>query len=394
MEVLEAFYGGAAGGGKSEALLMAALQYVYVTNYSAILFRQTYADLSLPGALMDRAFDWLIGTDAHWNQQDKQWLFPSGASLNFGYLESEKDKYRYRSSEFQFIGFDELTNFTETQYRFMFSRLRRTKGVDVPLRMRSASNPGGAGHDWVKARFVGSAEVAPEVPGVFVSARLDDNEHLDREEYAKSLNQLDPVTRAQLLAGDWEAYDGGMFHREWFDKKVGEVPAKAKRVRYWDKAGTEDGGAFSAGVLVARDDDGIFYLEDLVKGQWSSHTRNKIIRQVAEADDQAYGSNVTTWIEQEPGSGGKESAEISVRQLAGYKVKIERVTGSKESRAAPLAAQFEGGNVYIKRADWNRTAIDEFLSFPTGKYKDVVDASSGAFNKLVLVQRKVVGAVV
>ncbi len=157
LDCLEAFYGGAAGGGKSSALLMAALQLVDIPGYSAIIFRQTYADLALPGALMDRSFEWLLPTDAKWNATEKKWLFPSGATLNFGYLESENDKYRYRSSEFQFIGFDELTNFTETQYRFLFSRLRRTNSINVPLRMRSASNPGGVGHDWVKTRFVGSA---------------------------------------------------------------------------------------------------------------------------------------------------------------------------------------------------------------------------------------------
>jgi predicted phage terminase large subunit-like protein len=187
---------------------------------------------------------------------------------------------------------------------------------------------------------------------------------------------------------------GDMFKREWFNQYVATVPVAAKRVRYWDKASVSEGGDYSAGVLFAKDTDGIYYLEDVVKGQWSSHTRNKVMMQVAESDYHQYGDKVSTWIEQEGGSGGKESAEISVRQLAGYRVKIERVTGSKEVRAQPLADQFEGGNVRIKRADWLREVVDEFLSFPHGKHDDVVDAASGAFNKLVLVQRKVVGAVV
>ncbi len=105
----EAFYGGAAGGGKSDALLMAALQYVEVPNYAAILFRRTFADLALPGALMDRSQEWLSGTEARWNERDKTWTFPSGATISFGYLEHENHKYRYQSAEFQFIGFDELT---------------------------------------------------------------------------------------------------------------------------------------------------------------------------------------------------------------------------------------------------------------------------------------------
>ena len=97
--------------------------------------------------LMDRARDWLGGTQARWNAHDHVWTFPSGASLTFGYLETERDKYRYQSSELQYIGFDELTQFGESQYLYLFSRLRRLAGCKVPLRMRSASNPGGLGHD-------------------------------------------------------------------------------------------------------------------------------------------------------------------------------------------------------------------------------------------------------
>jgi phage terminase large subunit-like protein len=98
----EAFFGGAAGSGKTDALLMAALQYVDVPGYAAMLFRRTYADLALPGALMDRAAEWLHPTDAHWNGTTKTWHFPSGASLSFGYLETEKDKYRYQGMELHF----------------------------------------------------------------------------------------------------------------------------------------------------------------------------------------------------------------------------------------------------------------------------------------------------
>ncbi|USK77743.1 terminase large subunit domain-containing protein [Peribacillus frigoritolerans] len=143
----EALYGGAAGGGKSDALLMAALQYVHVPDYAAILFRRTYKDLSMPGALMDRAHNWLDTTDAHWKEATKQWIFPSGATLNFAYLATENDKYNYQGPEFQFVGFDELTQFEESQYRYLFSRLRRLQGSKVPIRARVSSNPGGRGHD-------------------------------------------------------------------------------------------------------------------------------------------------------------------------------------------------------------------------------------------------------
>lgn len=209
LDCREALYGGAAGGGKSDALLMAALQYVHVPGYAAIIFRRTYADLALPGALMDRAREWLQPTAATWNEREKTWTFPSGATLTFGYLEHEADKFRYQSAEFQFIGFDEATQFTETQYKYLLSRLRRCVGHNVPLRQRAASNPGGLGHEWVKARFV-----KPGREGcVFVAARLVDNPHLDQESYRANLRELDEATRRQLEDGDWDVEVEGLIYQ-------------------------------------------------------------------------------------------------------------------------------------------------------------------------------------
>jgi len=188
---------------------MAALQYVDVPGYAAIIFRRTYADLALPGAIMDRAKSWLYKA-ARWQEQSKTFTFPSGAKLTFGYLDNPNDKFRYQSSEYQFIGFDELTQFPESDYTYLMSRLRRKTGVEIPLRMRSASNPGGRGHDWVRKRFI----LDPEGRG-FVPASLKDNaRNLDVESYVKSLGQLDPTTRAQLLDGDWDADDDGLLDYE------------------------------------------------------------------------------------------------------------------------------------------------------------------------------------
>ena len=193
---------------------MAALKYVAVPGYRALLFRRTFADLNLPGALMDRARDWLGGTAARWNAHGHVWSFPSGATLTFGYLETENDKYRYQSSELQYIGFDELTQFGESQYLYLFSRLRRLAGSEVPLRMRSASNPGGLGHEWVRARFI---DTEPADGRLFIPARLADNPHLDGELYRENLSELDAVTRAQLLEGDWQVRpEGALFKRDWF----------------------------------------------------------------------------------------------------------------------------------------------------------------------------------
>ena len=216
LDCSEALYGGAAGGGKSSALLMAALQYVDVPGYSAVLFRRTYSDLAKSGALMSRSHELLSGTGAQWNENKHQWRFPVGSVLSFSHLETENSKYDHQGAEYQFIGFDELTQFSESQYRYMFSRRRRLVGHAVPLRMRASSNPGGAGHEWVFRRFFIEPESGDEKARrrVFIPAKLADNPHLDAEEYRASLAELDPVTRRQLEHGDWRVRQAGeMFKR-------------------------------------------------------------------------------------------------------------------------------------------------------------------------------------
>lgn len=246
LDTLEALYGGAAGGGKSDALLIGALQYVDVPGYAALLLRKTYADLSLPGAIMDRAKDWLAGTDAKWNDTKKRWTFPSGATLTFGYLETSNDRYRYQGAEFQFVGFDELTQFQEIDYSYLLSRLRKpSEGplATVPLRMRTASNPGGVGHKWVRRRFL-QKQPRPDDPDdtqekcearTFVPAKLSDNPSVDQESYRESLAGLDPQTREQLLDGDWNAREPG----DWvFPKGLDDVFAYGVKLDQERIAGT------------------------------------------------------------------------------------------------------------------------------------------------------------
>jgi predicted phage terminase large subunit-like protein len=171
--------------------------------------------------------------------------------------------------------------------------------------------------------------------------------------------------------------EGGMFRRDWFEV-VQAAPATARRVRYWDKAGTEGDGDYTAGVLMAVDGDGVYYVCDVARGQWSALQRERVIRQTAERD----GAAVPVWVEQEPGSGGKESAQATIRALAGFTVRAERVTGDKATRAMPLAAQCEARNVKLVRGAWNGAFLDELTVFPQGKHDDQVDALSGAFAKL------------
>ena len=170
---------------------------------------------------------------------------------------------------------------------------------------------------------------------------------------------------------------GGFF--EWENLEIiTACPALVSEVRYWDKAGTDGGGARTAGVKIGKTKDGQYVITDVVKGQWAAPKREAVIKQTAETD----GKSVKVWIEQEPGSGGKESAEPTIRNLAGYAIRAERATGDKAVRAEPYSVQVEAGNVKLLKGAWNHDFIEEHKTFPLGKFKDQIDAASGGFNKL------------
>lgn len=185
-----------------------------------------------------------------------------------------------------------------------------------------------------------------------------------------------------LYQGRPQAPDGDFFKRVWFEI-VPAAPATCTWVRHWDKASIKDGGDYTVGALVGRAQDGLFYVADVVRGQWATGDRENIIRQTAETDAQTYG-NVQILIEEEAGSGGKDSARATIRNLAGFNATTERPTGDKATRAEPFAAQAQAGNVKIVRAAWNAGYLSELTSFPFGGHDDQVDATSGAFNKLAL----------
>lgn len=175
---------------------------------------------------------------------------------------------------------------------------------------------------------------------------------------------------------------GDMFRREWLEIVAGLPGGEVAAVRYWDKAGTAGGsGAYSVGVLMVRV-DGTFYVDHVIMGRWGSAEREQIIRQTAASDFARFGYDVETVVEQEPGSGGKESAENTIRSLAGYRAAADRVTGDKVLRAEPFAAQASVGRVKLVAGEWNRDYLDILTAFPGGAIKDAVDASSGAFARL------------
>jgi len=396
----EAFYGGAAGPGKSTALLLAALQWVDVPYYAALILRRTYSDLALPGALLEVAERWLRPTDAKYNSGTHTWTFPSKATLTFGHLEREATKFRYAGSEFQFIGWDELTQFTENQYTFLFSRLRRPSthrggtnlaGVglsDVPLRVRAASNPGNEGHDWVKARFV---EPETREPGaVFIPARMHENPSLDRESYMKSLEKLSPAERERLIAGDWDAADdGGIFHPDVWPL----VPdfAGAQRLRWWDLAGTKPTPAnpdpdYSASILFERDPrTGQHCIVDAFRFREEPADTESRVAMIADRDRDFYGVKIPVGIEQEPGSAGKALiARYSRHVLRGKAAGVYGIRPSvdKVTRSLPAAAAAGRGEISVKRAPWNRELFAELRRFPNGKHDDLVDCLSAVFEHI------------
>jgi len=388
-QIPEVFFGGAAGGGKSDALLMAALQYADVPGYAAIIFRRTFTDLALQGAIMTRSHEWLDGSDARWNEREHRWAFPSGASLSFGYLQHYDEEKRYQSAEFQFIGFDEVTDFSEKAYRFMFSRLRRTVGVDAPLRMRSASNPVGPGKAWVEQRFLVSGK---ENGRLFIPSRLEDNPSLDLEEYEKALHQLEGMEYKQLRYGDWAVRtEGNLFKRAWFFT-VGkeEIPTDAKRVRFWDLAATGETPAgtrakkvrdadWTVGLRLARSSTGVYYIEDVVRVRESPLGVRAVVRETAELD----GTDVAIRMEQEGGASGPTVvADYRRTVLDGFDFKGVHPNKKKEERANPIASRAEAGEVLLIRGPWIEAFLDEITEFPQGVHDDQVDALSGAYAAL------------
>jgi predicted phage terminase large subunit-like protein len=408
---VEALYGGAAGGGKSESLLVDAARYVgrgYGKKYSALLLRRKFTELERN--LVERSELLYPRLGGKYNGQKHVWRFPGGETIRFGHCEHGGDERQYKSDEFQFIGFDELTEFLEAQYVYLFSRLRSSGGVRV--RIRAGTNPGGPGHEWVFKRwgywldpdapiraepgqvlyFVrnedGTEAVVPKgtqdaIGRCFVPSLATDNPHVDAS-YQRVLDELDPVTRAQLKYGNWliKPARGLLFKRHWFEL-VDAGPERAQRCRYWDLAATEDGGAFTAGIRMALAEDGI-YVEDVARGQWSPGTVESMVLQTAELD----GTECMVGLPQDPGQAGVAQVAAYQKLLQGFNVRFLRETGDKTERAKPFSAQAEPrggsrfGRVKLVRGPWNLAYLQELEAFPDERLKDQVDGSSGALTML------------
>ena len=157
------------------------------------------------------------------------------------------------------------------------------------------------------------------------------------------------------------------------------------QIRAWDLAATTGTDSdYTAGVLMARVQDGTFYILDVVHGRWTPHERDKRIAEAAERD----GRFTRIVLEEEGGSAGKHQAQYLIRMLAGYDVRAVRPTGDKITRAVPFSAQLEAGNIRLFRAPWNVPYLNELESFPEGLHDDLVDASAMALNELAALPQR------
>ncbi len=395
----DAFYGGAAGGGKSDALLMAALMYVDIPGYNALLIRDTYANLSKPEGLLWRAEEWLKGTDAHWNGQDKIWTFPcegqGQASLSFGYLDGPMDHFNFQSAAYQFVGIDEAVAVRERSALYLFSRQRRLKEAPfVPLRFRTASNPPTreqlATGQWVKERYVNPKTRKPG--SVFIPAKLEDNPHLDQESYDESLSHLDPVTRRQLRVGDWEIKEKGrMMDSDKFVMIDAPLPDVEMTVRFSDLAATElpiekvnlktkgNGPDFTASCRMSRTKQGYRVIENITEEQLAPGPLEDKLYLRADGD----GQDVIQGYEEEGGSSGKITTKyLRTHVFRGFPFIPIPSRKSKYKRAIPFSTELDGGNVYMVRGAWNRRVKEQIDEFPDGANDDIVDSITGANNML------------
>jgi predicted phage terminase large subunit-like protein len=381
----EAMFGGAAGPGKSIALLAHAAKWVHYGHYRALILRRSFTDLSQAGALMDVADQWwgrMPGVK--WRARTNTWLFPSGAQIRFGYMKHENDKYQYAGSEYHCVVFDELTQFSETQYRFMFSRNRKDRDDPIPLTIRSASNPPLGGNAdpgwWVKRQLYDKGWPT------FVPAALSDNPYIDRAQYVESLMFLDPISRERLLAGNWEIKAAGTMFSTDKIEIVSQMPPMRASVRFWDLASTEPtignpNPDATAGARVGIGLDGNLYIMHIARLQANPDKVERAVRQHAMMDT----INVQVWIEQEPGAAGKALIDYyKTKVLPTFMLSGANASGSKVVKATPFANKVGQGQVKMMAGPWNSVFLEELEAFPLGEHDDQVDAVSGAINHLDL----------
>lgn len=422
-----ALYGGAAGGGKTYALLLENLRHINNSKFGSVIFRRTSQQIMNEGGLWDESSEIypLLGGDPKLTPRPS-WTFPSGAKVSFAHLQYDKDVHSWQGAQVALICFDELTHFSRKQFFYMFSRNRSTSGV-VPY-IRATTNPDA--DSWVaefiawwidqktgypipersgiirffvviddKVHWAATREELLEIPGVelrdtksftFIASSVYDNKILLEKDpgYLANLKAQSTVERERLLHGNWKVKPAaGLYFKRTQTEVVPAIPGRVvKWCRAWDLAATvptpdNPSPDATAGVLMGRLEDDRYIVVNAKRVTWAAADVRKLTKQTAETDRATYKS-VRIRLPQDPGQAGKEQAQSYVKHLAGHTVKTERVTGDKVTRAEPFSAQWQAGNVLVLAGPWNEEYFAELEAFPDGGHDDQVDASSDAFAEL------------
>ena len=412
-----AIYGGAAGGGKTWALLMEPLRHVRNPGFGAVIFRRTMVQVRNEGALWDESERLYPRLAAEGFRSQLEWRFPSGASVRFGHLEHDKTVYDWQGAQVPLVGFDELTHFSARQFWYLVSRNRSTCGVRPYI--RATCNPDA--DSWVKGFIAWWLDEATGLPlperagrlrwfvrvddalvwaddlgdlygryphlpaksATFVPARLSDNAALTTADpgYLANLLALPAVERARLLDGNWKvrAAAGLLFRRHWC-RIVDVAPAGLRVVRGWDLAGTpktsHNDPDWTCGTKIGRSDGGGYYVLDHVRLRDTPGEVERLIRHTADLD----GPAVEVSLPQDPGQAGKAQSLALTRALEGYAVRATPESGDKATRFAPFSAQCEAGAVHVLRGEWNEGWFAALEAFPEGRHDDDADSTSRAFN--------------
>lgn len=420
-------YGGAAGGGKTYALLLEGLRHKDVKGFGGVIFRRNYNQITAEGGLWDashKIYDQV--PDCFPGKTPKlHWSFAAGGRLNFAHISCDDDLSSWQGTEICYLGFDELTHFSRKQFLYMLSRNRSTCGIKPYV--RATCNPDA--DSWV-ANFIewwidqDTGYPIPERSGVirymcvlndtiyfaptaeelaekydidvvdcksvtFIASRLEDNRALMENDpgYMANLKALLEVDRERLLNGNWKIKPAaGMFFKRSQVGFLENIPDDViSWARGWDLAATsedEDGDpAYTASVLIGKRRNGRYIVANVTNQRLSSSQVRDMVLATAAIDKKAR-KRVVQRLPQDPGQAGKAQKESFIKMLAGYVVKMIPESGSKETRAEPFATQWQHGNVDLLLAEWNEMYLTQLESFPESKFKDMVDASSSAFSQI------------
>ncbi|MBK1709812.1 MULTISPECIES: phage terminase large subunit [Marichromatium] len=416
-------YGGSAGGGKTFALLLEGMRHSGLAEFGAVIFRRESTQITNEGGLWDSAMQLYPQAGARPFKSPKLgFAFPAGARVTFGHLNQEADVLNWQGAQIPLICFDELTHFSRAQFFYMLSRNRSTCGVRPYV--RATTNPDA--DSWV-AEFIGwwiddesglpiperagalryfvrvddavhwadSREALAQAHGVspedaksvtFIPASVFDNQALLERDpgYLANLKALGRVERARLLEGNWRVRPAaGLYFPRHAVTLLDVAPTDiVERVRSWDLAGTEPtqdspSPDATAGVLMGLQKNGRYVVLDVAHLRARAHRVRQTLSAVAQQDGHA--TKIT--IPQDPGQAGKDQAASIIAGLAGYSVSARRPSSDKITRAEPLSAQWQAGNVDVLRGPWAEAFLAEMESFPVG-HDDQVDAAADAFAAL------------